>query len=289
MPDRRRRTAIHLLSRDRQSTDPTGSSGPGDATGPGGGRGQGSGGRGDETRDARDAQGSRDDHNPFAAPPEGRPDQPWQPRRPEGEDTGRDGEGAQGGQGRSPWGQWSPRQPGRSSGGWGSRPQPGDQPGGRGEQTPQTPRIDMKDPAQRRARYALLAGIWGFFFSVFDFTELALLLGALALYWGVSSLRARRAAATTGDAAARTAAAVGGAPAPAAQEPTGGGRPQTTAAVSGVVMAALTLVIVAATYTVQFAYRDYYSCVDDSLTRSGMLSCNELLPTPLRDVFGVRD
>ncbi|MGW2119805.1 hypothetical protein ACWCPH_31380, partial [Streptomyces zhihengii] len=86
MPDRRHRTDL-LLLRERQSTD---------------------------------------DDNPFAPPPEGRPDQPWQPRHPadgssgdpssgdpsNSSGSGRDGDGpSQGG------GQWSSRQPGRSSGG----------------------------------------------------------------------------------------------------------------------------------------------------------------------------
>ncbi len=52
-------------------------------------------------------------------------------------------------------------------------------------------RWDPTDPAQRRARYALLSGMWAFFFSLFGWRDLALLLGALALYWGISSLRAK--------------------------------------------------------------------------------------------------
>ncbi|QGV78975.1 hypothetical protein [Streptomyces ficellus] len=275
MPDRRRRTAIHLLPRERQSTEP------------------------------------RDENNPFAPPPEGRPDQPWQPRRPPGDDGDRDGssQGSDGSSGepgrdRPAWGgQWSPRQPGRSSGGFGNRPS-GDQPGGgrRGPETP-APRWDPTDPAQRRARYALLAGMWAFFFAIFDFPEIGLLLGALALYWGISSLRgkARPAGARTaaaGDAAGSRGGALTGAAgtpgAPGAAATAGGpqagtGRPQTTAAVSGLVTAALALMIVAATFTIQLVYRDYYACVDDALTKTGQLSCNQMLPEPLRDVFGVQE
>ncbi|MER7106567.1 hypothetical protein [Streptomyces sp. NPDC000229] len=264
MPDRRRRTAIHLLPRERQSTEP------------------------------------RDENNPFAPPPEGRPDQPWQPRRPSSGDG--DGDGTPEGSPEEPqrdrpaWGsQWSPRQPGRSSGGFGNRPS-GDQQGGgqgRGGSESPTPRWDPTDPAQRRARYALLSGMWAFFFAIFDFPEIGLLLGALALYWGISSLRAKpRAGAGRPAVTDAPGGAAGGAPAAAPAPvgpPPGSGRPQTTAAVSGLVTAALALMIVAATFTVQLVYRDYYACVDDALTKTGQLSCNQMLPEPLRDVFGVQE
>lgn len=222
---------------------------------------------------------STDDSNPFAPPPEDRPEQPWQPRHP---GNGKGGNGEEGeGNGENgptpPSGQWSPRQPGRSSGGWGGGSQGGDGPGGQGGGTPQL-RWDPTDPAQRRARYALLSGMWGFFFAVFDFPELALLLGTLALYWGVSSLRSRgRSSGNGADEAVRQDAAGAGAV-----------RSQTTAAVSGIITASLALVIVAATFTMQLVYRDFYTCVEDALTRDGQVSCNELLPEPLRDVIGVK-
>ncbi|MEU0665880.1 hypothetical protein ABZ508_34295 [Streptomyces lavendulocolor] len=264
MPDRRRRTAIHLLPRERQSTE------------------------------------SRDEDNPFAPPPEGRPDQPWQPRRPaSGEGSGDgapDGSSGEPERDRPAWGsQWSPRQPGRSSGGFGNRPSGEQQGGGQGRGGPEAPapRWDPTDPAQRRARYALLSGMWAFFFAIFDFPEIGLLLGALALYWGISSLRARsRPAGAARPATAGAPAAGGGAPGggPAPAGPAAGqGRPQTTAAVSGLVTATLALMIVAATFTIQLVYRDYYACVDDALTKTGQLSCNELLPDPLREVFGVQE
>lgn len=272
MPDRRGRTAIHLLPRERQSTEP------------------------------------RDENNPFAPPPEGRPDQPWQPRRPDNGDGG-DGTGGSDGSSdssgagdgsrdreRPAWGsQWSPRQPGRSSGGFGNRPSDGRQGGGQGQGGSEGPNLrwDPTDPAQRRARYALLSGMWAFFFAIFDFPEIGLLLGTLALYWGISSLRgkSRTAAAQPATAGAATGAATGGTSggaSPAGPAP-GSGRPQTTAAVSGLVTATLALVIVAATFTIQVVYRDYYACVDDALTKTGQLSCNEMLPEPLRDVFGVKE
>ncbi|MGW7055981.1 hypothetical protein [Streptomyces sp. NPDC054887] len=215
------------------------------------------------------------DDNPFAPPPEGQPDQPWQPREPVN-GGGQDDGGEQ--QDGPPTGQWSPRQPGRQSGGFGGPKRPAD-PEGQGGNGPGL-RWDPTDPAQRRARYALLSGMWAFFFALFDLPEVALLLGALALYWGISALRAKPG---RGPGTASTADA------PASAAPAGGGRPLTTAAVSGLVTAALALVIVATTFTVQLVYRDYYTCVQDSLTQSAQASCNDLLPKPLRPVFGVKE
>lgn len=215
--------------------------------------------------------GTQDDNNPFAPPPEGTPDRPWQPRRPSGED-GSQGSDQSGG--RSPWGnQWSDRQPGRSPGGFGDHPRgPGQD--GPGKGTPGTGmRWDPTDPAQRRARYALLSGMWAFFFALFSWPYVALLLGALALYWGISSLRtkARNPDPDT----------------PAAPRPTG--RPQTTAAVSGLVTASLAIAVVAAGFTAQVVYSDYYTCTNDALTNEAKQSCDEHLPEELRGVLGTED
>lgn len=240
---------------------------------------------------------STDDDNPFAPPPEGRPDQPWQPRHPadgssgdpssgdpsNSSGSGRDGDGpSQGG------GQWSSRQPGRSSGGGFGRPggRKGDQNGPEGGGSGGGLRWDPTDPLQRRARYALLGGMWAFFFALFDFPEIALLLGALAVYWAVSSLRGKPVA-TAGD----SAQAAGDAPRPAGAQPAQrqSSRPQITAATSGLVMAGIALLIVAASFAAQLVYRDYYTCVNDALTKSGQMACNDLLPEPLRDVLGVQE
>ncbi|MEU2154837.1 hypothetical protein ABZ532_07410 [Streptomyces sp. NPDC019396] len=252
-----------------------------------------------ERQSTEPAEGSADD-NPFAPPPEGSPDQPWQPRRGAGDHgTGGgegDGEGDDDGRqsGRRPssgWGQWSSRQPGRSSGGFGGRPGGQSGQGGSEGGPGSSLRWDPTDPAQRRARYALLAGMWAFFFALFDLGEIALLLGALALYWGGSSLRAkaRRQAAEPAVGAAGTAGAMGTAGTAGAGAQAGGGRPQVTAAVSGMVMAAVALVIVAMTFTMQLVYRDFYTCRDDALTKSGQLACNDLLPDPLRKLVGVQE
>jgi hypothetical protein len=177
------------------------------------------------------------EHDPFAPPPKGAPDRPWQPRGGHGD-------------------RWSSNQPERhdpSNGPFGSS---GPHPPVR----PQGPRFDVTDPAQRRARYALLAGMWGLFLGLFSMAPVALLLGALALYWGISALRAKPKA--------------------------GDQRPQFTAALSGVLMGVLALAIVAASFTFQLAYRNYYSCVQDALTQPARQACSELLPKQLQPVLG---
>jgi hypothetical protein len=250
--------------------------------------------------------------NPFAPPPEGRPDQPWQPRGPRG-GNGSGGSGGGGGDegegkdddGREPqpqWGsQWSSRQPGRQSGGFGTGPGDGRrQNGGNGKGGPGGPgglRWDPTDPVQRRARYALLAGMWGFFFALFSLPEIALLLGALAVYWGVSSLRGKPATARTQ--AGASSDDVGTTPAPGSRPPAGAGgpapgppangKPQATAAISGLVTGCIALAIVAATFTLQIVYRDYYACVDDALTTASRQSCENLLPEQLRPLLSTQD
>ncbi|GHE53519.1 hypothetical protein GCM10014715_02990 [Streptomyces spiralis] len=225
--------------------------------------------------------GSGQDGNPFAPPPEGTPDRPWQPRHPSGSDSGGNpsgqgqgsGEGDAPGEGGgyTPWGsQWSDRQPGRSPGGFGERPQrPGGGPEGPGGGRGPGMRWDPTDPAQRRARYALLSGMWAFFFVLFGWQYVALLLGALALYWGISALRTKPRR-----------------PDPNAA-PVAESRPQTTAAVSGLVTASLAIALVATNFAAQFAYRDYYTCVNDALTSQAKQSCDQHLPRELRGVLGV--
>ncbi|MGW5129757.1 hypothetical protein [Streptomyces sp. NPDC004135] len=214
-------------------------------------------------------RGSQEDRpkedNPFAPPPEGTPDRPWQPRRPSG-DGAQDGGERDG----SPWGsQWSDRQPGRSPGGFGERPRGGPEGQGGPQGSGPNMRWDPTDPAQRRARYALLSGMWAFFFALFSWPYVALLLGALALYWAISSLRAKPRRSDPDS------------PAPEQQ-----GRPQTTAAVSGLVTASLAIVLVAASFAAQLVYRDYYTCTTDALTNEAKQSCSKLLPDELRGVLG---
>ncbi|MEU5956910.1 hypothetical protein [Streptomyces sp. NPDC047525] len=236
---------------------------------------QDSGGSG--SSDSSGGSGKKDD-NPFAPPPEGTPDQPWRPRPGNG---GNGGDGPDG-QGQSPWGsQWSDRQPGRSQGGgFGEGPgqQGPDGPSGSGSGSGSGMRWDPTDPAQRRARYALLSGMWAFFFALFGWRYVALLLGALALHWGISSLRAKpKQPDPTAPAPQRPAAD------PAST------KPQTTAAISGLVTASLALAMVAATFAAQLVYRDYYTCVSDALTSQSKQECNDLLPKQLRPLLGERD
>ncbi|MER7056090.1 hypothetical protein [Streptomyces sp. NPDC000351] len=218
--------------------------------------------------------GADDKDNPFAPPPEGSPDRPWQPRPPSG-DGGESQGDPQGGGGRSPWGrQWSDRQPGRSPGGFGERPGPsGSGPEGSGGGTGQ--RWDPTDPTQRRARYALLSGMWALFFALFTWPYVALMLGALALYWGISALRAKPRAAADPDTPAP----------PAAQT----GRPQRTAAISGLVTSSLAIVLVAASFSAQLIYSDYYTCRNDALTNQAKESCETHLPEQLRELLGTED
>ncbi|MET7690102.1 hypothetical protein ABZT06_19315 [Streptomyces sp. NPDC005483] len=213
--------------------------------------------------------GATEGDNPFAPPPEGSPDRPWQPRRPEDSDGDR-GDGDRGDGSRTPWGsQWSDRQPGRSDGNFGERPGagPGGGPQGQGSTGPGL-RWDPTDPSQRRARYALLCGMWAFFFVLFGWPYVSLLLGALALYWGISALRAKP----------RN-------PDPDSPAPPQSARPQTTAAVSGVVTASLAIVFVAASFTARLVYDDYYTCMNDALTNQAQQSCADLLPKELRGVL----
>ncbi|MFF5854680.1 hypothetical protein ACFY8B_03430 [Streptomyces sp. NPDC012751] len=261
-----------------------------------GGPGQGGSGNGGPGRDGSGQGGARQDDNPFAPPPEGTPDRPWRPRHSEGpggaghgpgQDHGQGaGQGQDSGTGGGPrWGgQWSDRQPGRSPGGFGERP--GGRPQGPGGPAGPGMRWDPTDPAQRRARYALLSGMWAVFFALFSWPYVALLLGALSLYWGISALRAkpRRPTPDSPDTTGTTGTQAAP-PTPAAPP----GRPQTTAAVGGLVTAALALVLVASTFTVQLVYRDYYTCVSDALTHEAKQSCDTMLPRELRGVLGTQN
>ncbi|WP_189304597.1 hypothetical protein [Streptomyces albospinus] len=288
MPDRHRRAALLLplaatapgavlLPRERKSSSSPDSPSPGtpDAAG---------------TPAPKGAPAAPDRDNPFAPPPAGAPDQEWRPRTPAGHGQGQDGGGDHEQQDAPPaWGsQWSSRQPGRQSGEFGSRQGRGGPQGGGGQGGPGNPgglRWDPTDPVQRRARYALLAGMWSFFFVLFSLPEVALLLASLSLYWGISSLRGKPDPAKARAAAAT--AAIEGRPAPAGLPPApGAARPQTTAAIAGLVAASLALMMVAATFTVQIVYRDYFTCVNDALTQSAGKSCENLLPPQLRPLLG---
>ncbi|WP_078901504.1 hypothetical protein [Actinacidiphila yeochonensis] len=274
--------------------------------------------------------------NPFAPPPEGAPDRPWQPRQQPhrgssgsgsgsgggsgpgqgsgggsgsgdgGGSGGGDGDGSgpgwgsgQGNGGQQPpppvWGsQWSSRQP------QAGRPDPfARQSGQQGPTGPQGqgPRFDPTDPAQRRSRYALMCGVWGLFSGIVGWTPLALLLGALSLYWGISALRMSpeeraKARAQAASALAGASQAQGQTQTPRPAPPAPGPEAQrsfTTAAWTGIVTSVIALAMVGTTYGFQLAYRDYYDCKADALTSAASQSCQKLLPSPLRDLKPFRD
>lgn len=305
----------------------------------------------DRRRRAASSESTSREDNPFAPPPEGQPDQPWEPRRAsdngdsesgpgQGSGSGPDsgsgsGSGSDGDSEGKPsrWGsQWSSRQPGRQGGGFGGRPgnsgnggpggkngnNGGNGNGGNGGSGGQRGmRWDPTDPLQRHARYALHAGIWGLFFALLSIPQVALLLGALSLYWGIHALRGNPAKSTSSSASrASRASRTGGrrlkgqSPRATAEDVSGANRnheetadaaepenkPQIplavtpaqaakakkTAAIGGIVTAGLTLALVGATFTFQSVYKDYYTCQEDSLTQSSRADCKDLLPERLR-------
>lgn len=285
-------------------------------------------------RAASSDDSSRED-NPFAAPPEGQPDTPWQPRHQAGSHGGPGTDAGHGGQGdadgsgpdssgggsgdgretgsdrdRPAWGShWSSRQPGRQSGGFGGSG--GDDGDGNGRSGPggglaRGMRWDPTDPSQRHARYSLHTGVWALFFSLFSLPEVALLLGALSVYWGISALRGDKPASAPGSSGKRggpraTAEDVAGSdrtePAPArkpapqipvAVSPAQAAKSRTTAAVSGLITASLALAVVAATFTFQQVYSEYFTCTEDALTQSSREDCTKLLPPELRPLLEER-
>jgi uncharacterized protein HemX len=110
--------------------------------------------------------------------------------------------------------------------------------------------------------------MWAFFFALFGWLYLALLLGALALHWGISALRAKP----------RT-------PDPDTPVPPQSARPQTTAAVSGLVTASLAIALVAGVFTARLVYDEYYTCTNDALTNQAEKACADLLPKELRGLL----
>ncbi|OIV35475.1 hypothetical protein BIV57_21405 [Mangrovactinospora gilvigrisea] len=252
-----------------------------------------------------------DERDPFAPPPKDAPERPWAPRRAE-DAAEQDGSGSGSSEpprrpndGRSPGRARPPVSTKKPSGGgqqpppspWGRPPGPPQdrRPGefrptgsGGGGGMPPGPRFDPADPVQRRARYALLGGMWGVFFTFFGYSEIGLLLGSLALYWAISSMRGQKRGATPEAEAERALARHNHEPSPAAaaRPPA---RPAASAAVGGLVAAVIALVLVASTYAVQFVYKPYFDCVSDALTQTAKQSCSVKLPSQLHNMFGVDD
>jgi hypothetical protein len=234
-----------------------------------------------ETRTDMSSGNSSDERNPFAPPPQDAPEQPWQPRLPqqagqsagnraEG-DPGADGSGGPDGSGENrppvpPPHPWSPNWQGGGGPGWPTPPQ-----------GPPQPRFDPTDPAHRRSRYALTSGMAALFSGINSLQELALLFGALAIYWGISALRAS----TRGPVA--TEPGTEAAPAPRPAPPVGWpyaqrSRPQLPAALGGLITGGVAVALVLGSFALTLAYKPYYTCVNDALTTQATQSCDNLAP-----------
>ncbi|MFD5467941.1 hypothetical protein ACFWIQ_34780 [Kitasatospora sp. NPDC127059] len=209
-----------------------------------------------------------DERNPFAPPPADAPDQPWRPRNPwpgQGPDGDRGHPAGQGGDQSGdrpplppPWGQ------GSGDGGPGRRPQ-----------APQPPRLDPTDPVHRKARNAALAGPFALVCLFAGFHWIALLVGLLGIAWGIGALRAKRPAAP----APAPAGGVGpaGIPAP---------NPLTPAALAGILTGAMTVVVATSVIGLGVYYKDYVTCVQDSLTNVGAENCDRYAPQWYVDFAG---
>ncbi|MEU3555502.1 hypothetical protein [Streptomyces fragilis] len=214
--------------------------------------------------DHRDADGRRpaDEENPFAPPPENQPSQEgrWSDRQPEG--------GGGGG-----WSGWGQRPEGSGQGHRSGQGGSGEGPGGPGL------RWDPTDPAQRRARYALLSGTWGLILTLFGLPYVALLLGALALYWGISALRTPSRPQDPDRPADGAAATASGSP-----TATGGRNPQRRAAIVGIVTGSIALLMVLLfVLAQQVLLRDFFVCTDEALTRDARQACVKHLPDSVPD------
>ncbi|MEU8921764.1 hypothetical protein AB0D10_12645 [Kitasatospora sp. NPDC048545] len=211
-----------------------------------------------------------DERNPFAPPPADAPDQPWQPRSPwTGE--GPDGTGGQG-DGRPqlppPWGQGDGR--------------PGPRP-----PAPQPPRLDPADPAHRRARNAALAGPFALVCLFAGFHWIALLIGVLGIVWGIGALRSPKGAPAGAPSGATGAAGAVGAPGAVGPVPRGAApNPLTPAALAGILTGAMTVVVATSVIGLNYHYRDYVTCVRDSLTTAGVQGCDRYAPQWYVDFTG---
>ncbi len=196
------------------------------------------------------------ERNPFAPPPADAPDQPWQPRTPPEPPAGGSPDGSTDDEHQQvppphPWGSGY-------QGGWSGPQQPAPQ-----------PKFDPNDPVQRRARYALSSGMAGLFCLVTGIPYVSLLLGALALYWGVSALRAPLPKAEAGAAPSV--------------------RPQTPAAIGGLVTGGVAVFFVLGFLGINAYYSDYVSCVNDAPTAEAQQSCSDLGPKFLVALYNSAD
>lgn len=212
------------------------------------------------------------ERNPFAPPPADAPDQPWQPRAPQRP------------AGSRPEAPDAPDAPGSSgSSGSDERPQvppphpwsPGYQGGWHPQPAPQQPKYDPSDPTQRRARNALISGMAALVCALAGILYVALFVGALAVFWGITALRTDTRTAAGNTAAQRSAANA---------EPTAAtlagptANPQTPAALGGLLTGGVAVVFVSCAIGLSLYYQDYVTCVNDALTSTAEQNCSTLAP-----------
>ncbi|MFF4341623.1 hypothetical protein ACFY00_17015 [Kitasatospora sp. NPDC001540] len=191
------------------------------------------------------------ERNPFAPPPPGAPDQPWRPRTPRPPATGQQTDGQQ------PTGQQPDGRPDEDlpqPPPWGQRPDPG-------RQQPAPPKLDPADPTQRATRNALLSGFAALLATLFHQYWLAFPLALLAIWYAVTVLR------TPAEPAAD----------PFSPRPV---RPQVPAALSALLTGGLALVVSLSVFTVQFVYRDYLDCRNNSITQEAVHTCAKEYDAP---------
>ncbi len=210
---------------------------------------------------------STGERNPFAPPPADAPDQPWQPRippagqRPPAPDSEDQGQGEQ--PQVPPPHPWSP---GHRGGGW--------------NPPPPAPKFDPTDPVQRKARYALSSGIGALLCLLLGYLPVSLLLGALAVYWAVSSLRGARTAQGAAPAQGTGGAqGVGGARGLGGAQAAASGA-QTPAAVAGLFIGAASVLVTMGWFGTLTYYNDYVVCVQDAPTIEARHSCQVSDPAP---------
>ncbi|MFF0392007.1 hypothetical protein ACFYS8_25455 [Kitasatospora sp. NPDC004615] len=167
---------------------------------------------------------------------------------------------------------WRPRVPQRPESGDrtdgqpdGERPQP-PQWGPRPEPGPQGPRLDLSDPVHRAARNALLSGFAALLSVLFGQYWIGFPLSLLAVWYAVTVLRAPAEPVTD----------------PFAPRPV---RPQVPAALSALLTGGLALVMSLSTFTMQFAYHDYLDCVNSAITKEGVHSCGNDVPTWVTTIY----
>jgi hypothetical protein len=127
--------------------------------------------------------------------------------------------------------------------------------------------------------------MWSIFFFILGVPYVTLLLAALGVYWGVSSLR--------GKAKTPASALTGGAPVPpvaAPQGPVPGHfypvppteyKPQAPAATGGLIAGVLGLVLVAVVFGLQLYYKSFYDCQTHAPTKAAYNACaTSVTPRP---------